>query len=200
MLYLHRMGVSVLHTISDQELLKQITDGSQLAYKELFLKYYSPLCEFASQYLSDSDAEDVVQDLMVALWEERGSFNINSSVRSYLFSATKNRCINAILKNQYVERKRNIFYDEVKDMLDDPNFYLANELKTLIKQAIEKLPTDYRKVFVESRFGEKTNAQIAHDLGVSVKTVEYRITQSLKILRHQLGDYLAVALIVGFYI
>ncbi|MDR3059682.1 MAG: RNA polymerase sigma-70 factor, partial [Prevotella sp.] len=67
-----------------------------------------------------------------------------------------------------------------------------DELATRIQNAIRELPDSYRETFELSRFGDMTNAQIAVTLSVSIKTVEYRISQSLKILRLKLKDYIAL--------
>ena len=154
--------------INDKELIEQIRKGDEKAFKQLFLTYYAPLCEYASQYVSDVDSEELVQDLMLFLWETRENLFIETSLQSYLFVSTKHRCLNAIKRNQFHER------------IHDQN----------IRKAIQELPDTYRETFILSRFGEKTNQQVAEKLGVSVKTVEYRISQSLKILRHKLKDYL----------
>jgi RNA polymerase sigma-70 factor (ECF subfamily) len=67
---------------------------------------------------------------------------------------------------------------------------MIDQLAVMVSKAIDELPESYREVFVRSRFGISTNVQIAEELGISVKTVEYRITQILKILRIKLKDYL----------
>ena len=167
-----------------------LQQGDRNAYKQLFIKYYSPLCEYASQYISDDDSEELVQELMLFLWETRENLVIETSLKSYLFISTKHRCLNAIRKNQYHERIHNQIYEKIKDQFEDPDYYFVNELTENIQKAIENLPETYRETFAMSRFGEKTNVQIAEKLGISVKTVEYRISQALKILRFKLKDYL----------
>lgn len=167
-----------------------LQQGDRNAYKQLFIKYYSPLCEYASQYISDDDSEELVQELMLFLWETRENLVIETSLKSYLFISTKHRCLNAIRKNQYHERIHNQIYEKIKDQFEDPDYYFVNELTENIQKAIENLPETYREIFAMSRFGEKTNVQIAEKLGISVKTVEYRISQALKILRFKLKDYL----------
>ena len=137
--------------MDDNNLITLLQQGDRNAYKQLFIKYYSPLCEFIS---------------------------------------TKHRCLNAIRKNQYHERIHNQIYEKIKDQFEDPDYYFVNELTENIQKAIENLPETYRETFAMSRFGEKTNVQIAEKLGISVKTVEYRISQALKILRFKLKDYL----------
>ena len=167
-----------------------LQQGDKDAYKQLFIKYYSPLCEYASQYISDDDSEELVQELMLFLWETRENLVIETSLKSYLFISTKHRCLNAIRKNQYHERIHTQIYEKIKDQFEDPDYYFVNELTENIQKAIENLPETYRETFAMSRFGEKTNVQIAEKLGISVKTVEYRISQALKILRLKLKDYL----------
>ena len=176
--------------MDDNNLIILLQQGDRNAYKQLFIKYYSPLCEYASQYISDDDSEELVQELMLFLWETRENLVIETSLKSYLFISTKHRCLNAIRKNQYHERIHNQIYEKIKDQFEDPDYYFVNELTENIQKAIENLPETYRETFAMSRFGEKTNVQIAEELGISVKTVEYRISQALKILRFKLKDYL----------
>lgn len=175
-------------------LTASLQQGDENAYKQLFLKYYSPLCEYASHYISDDDSEELVQELMLFIWEMRENLVIESSLKSYLFTSTRHRCLNAIKKQLYHERIHNQIYEKIKDQFEDPDYYFVNELSENIRKAIDELPETYRKTFIMSRFGEKTNTQIAAELGISVKTVEYRISQSLKILRHTLRDYLPLLL------
>lgn len=179
--------------MEESVLLDELRGGNEIAYKQLFIKYYSPLCEYASQYISDDDAEELVQELMLFIWETRESILIESSLKSYLFIATKHRCLNFIKKNQYHEQVHSEIYEKLKDQFEDPDYYMLEDLSVQIQKAIDELPENYRETFALSRFGEQTNVQIAAMQGISVKTVEYRITQSLKILRVKLKDYLLVA-------
>ena len=184
--------------MDDNNLITLLQQGDRNAYKQLFIKYYSPLCEYASQYISDDDSEELVQELMLFLWETRENLVIETSLKSYLFISTKHRCLNAIRKNQYHERIHNQIYEKIKDQFEDPDYYFVNELTENIQKAIENLPETYRETFAMSRFGEKTNVQIAEELGISVKTVEYRISQALKILRFKLKDYLPLLINICF--
>lgn len=173
-------------------LIKSLAQGSINAYKQLFHAYYSPLCEYASMYLSDEDAEDLVQEFMISLWEQREVLIHINNLKPYLYTSVHNRCFSAIEKEVYRQRKHQRFYEEFKDRMETADFYSSNELMEKIQKAIQDLPTDYQTVFKSSRFSCKTNKDIARELGISVKTVEYRITQSLKILRKQLKEFLSI--------
>ena len=87
----------------DIELIQLMIAGNDLAFKMLYDKYYASLCLFANKILCDDDASiDVVQDMMVWLYEERATLEIDN-VKSFLFRAVHNRCLN-VLKHQKVER------------------------------------------------------------------------------------------------
>ena len=134
-------------------MLDELRRGNNDAYKQLFITYYSPLCEFASQYISDDDAEELVQELMLYIWETRESIIIESSLKSYLFTATKHRCLNFIKKNQYHEQVHSSIYEKLKDQFEDPDYYLINDLTEQIEKAINDLPENYKETFTLSRFG-----------------------------------------------
>lgn len=180
--------------MEDKCLFARMQNGDEVAFKRLFLKYYASLCEYASQYIRGTESEELVEDLMLFLWENRSEIVITTAIKSYLFIATKNRCLNAIKKNIYHEQVHSLIYEKLKDQFEDPDYYIVNELSNKIDAAIAKLPEKYRETFEMSRFGEQTNAEIAKQLDVSVKTVEYRITQSLKFLRIELRDYITCLL------
>ncbi|MDR1223942.1 MAG: RNA polymerase sigma-70 factor [Tannerella sp.] len=176
--------------MDDRILFLQLQNGEEKAYEELFIKYYSPLCEYASRSIRDEEAEELVQDLMLYVWEAREEIVIETSLKSWLFTAIKHRCMNAVKRNACHEQAHEQIYEKLKDQFEDPNYYLFNELSEKIETSIRELPDNYREAFELSRFGELSNTQIARQLNVSVKTVEYRISQSLKILRTKLKDFL----------
>ena len=175
--------------MDDILLISLLRQGDAEAYKQLYLKYYAPLCEYASQFVTDDDAEDLVQDFMLFIWEIHENLIIEKSLKSYLFVSIKHRCINHMKKKQVYQQIQAKIYENIKDQFEDPDSYLINELEELIQKTISELPEKYRKVFTMSRYEVQTNVKIAAKLGISVKTVEYRISQALKILRVKLKDY-----------
>jgi RNA polymerase sigma-70 factor (ECF subfamily) len=183
--------------VEEQALLDDIQHGNKEAYNRMFVQFYSPLCEYASQFVADADAEELVQDLMLHVWENRKYLAVEKSLKSYLFVSVRNRCYNSIRDSRSRARIHNFLYEKMKDQIEDPDYYMLNELAVNLEKAIEELPESYRETFKMSRFGEMSNAAIAAKLDVSVKTVEYRITRSLKILREKLKDYLPLLMFLG---
>ena len=88
----------------DIELYSLFRKGDRKAFDTLFLKYYSILCAFGKYYIPIEDAEEVVLDIMTWLWENREFQIIETSLRSYLFMAVRNRCLDLISKNQTKRR------------------------------------------------------------------------------------------------
>ncbi len=122
---------------SDPQLLRELGTGNEQAFRQLFHTYYSPLCEYASQYVSDKDPEEVVQELMVYIWERHEFITIVGSIKSYLFAATKNRCINELRKNRFKQVKHGYIYEKIKDYLQNPdNYALLDELSKNIEKAV----------------------------------------------------------------
>ncbi|MDR0603247.1 MAG: RNA polymerase sigma-70 factor [Bacteroidales bacterium] len=180
--------------MDDPILISLLNNSNIEAYKQLFVKYYSPLCEYASQFVGDEDAEDIVQDFMLFIWEIRRDLVIENSLKSYLFVVIKHRCLNHIKKQRFHQQVHEWIYEKLQDQFEDPDRYMINELAEQIQKAVAELPKNYRETFTLSRFGDQTNVKIAKQLGISIKTVEYRISQSLKILRTKLKEYLPLVL------
>ena len=103
--------------MDDSTLIEQIQLGSKDAFKQMFIKFYSPLCEYASQYVSDEDAEELIQELMLFIWENRNSLFVEISLKSYLFMAVKHRCLNAIKRQLYHERVHSLIMIRLKIIL-----------------------------------------------------------------------------------
>ena len=152
------------------------------------------LCAYATRFVELKDAEEIVQDVMLWLWETRQTQTFETSLSQYLFRTVYHRAINQIVRHQSQLRADTLFYENMQEMLQDTDFYQLEELQKRIKEAVEALPPTYREAFVMHRFENKSYKEIAEILQVSTQTVNYRIQQSLKLLRVSLKDYLPLIL------
>jgi RNA polymerase sigma-70 factor, ECF subfamily len=181
------------------EIVEKIKSGDKLAFKHLYENYYADLCRFGLIYVKDRDiAENIVQDFFVQFWIKRESITINSSIHSYMFSSIRNRSLNYIRDN-----KKIVNIDENIEMIDSaitfPDY--QNEidyvnLKSAVKEAIEKLPPKCKTIFQLSREENLTYKQIAHNLNISPKTVENQIGIALKKLHDELKPYLELLILL----
>lgn len=180
--------------ITDDILFQSLRKGDEKAFDTLFLKYYPILCAYARQFVNFADGQEIVQDVMVWLWENRDMHMIGESPKSYLFKAVKNRSFTLISRNELKQRIVNTLHSSLQSSFEDPDFYIVEELSQKIEEALSRLPGTYREAFELNRFQNMTYSEIATRLDVSPKTIDYRIQQALKLLRVELKDYLPLIL------
>lgn len=91
----------VANITNDISLLRQIREGNEDAFKSLFETYFTPLCRFIYLHLDDKNvAEELAMDIFIYLWENRETFQIQLSLKAYLFQAAKNKCLNELRKKK----------------------------------------------------------------------------------------------------
>lgn len=181
--------------LSDTDsLLIALQRGEQKAFETLFRRYYPVLCAYGHRFVNLEDAEEIVQDSLLWIWENRENLIIESSLSSYLFKMVYRRALNKLVHIDAIQRADTRFYEEMQEMLQDTDIYQIEELTQRIKGAVTTLPESYREAFVMHRFRDMSYKEIAEILGVSPKTVDYRIQQALKQLRIELKDYLPLLL------
>lgn len=185
---------SIDTTDENNRLASSIMQGDKRAFDILYKKFYAGLVSFAAKYVDFEHAEEIVQDTMIWLWEHRDSINLDLNINSFLFTVVKNRALN-VIKHQSVKSKvHQEIIDKYEKNFMDINFYEETELRKLYNDALAKIPETYRRAFVMNREKGMTYEEIAQELNISPKTVGYRISQSLKILRVELRDYLPLIL------
>lgn len=182
----------------EKQLFFEFQQGNSEVFDYFFDKYYQGLCVYAYRLLkSETEAEDLVQDFFVRILENHKHIFIDSSVKSYFLRSVHNRCLDML-----DHRKVKTTHERFRIMMlkeDDLQEYplLDSELTQQIEKAIKKLPENIRGTFILNRFDGLSYQQIATQENVSVKTIEYRISKALTLLRKELGDYLVLLLIFG---
>jgi RNA polymerase sigma-70 factor, ECF subfamily len=183
--------------IPDSDILLAIRQGNERVYEVVFRKHYQSLCNYACGILKDmDDSEEVVQSIFLKFWEQREGIEINVSLKSYLYRAVHNMCLNRIKHLKIQETYRQYVGDYLEETYDSATEIMDKvELENRIEDALEKLPEQCRLIFKMSRFEELKYQEIADKLGLSVKTIENQIGKALKIMRSELADYLPVMLL-----
>lgn len=152
---------------------------NELAFNQLYDRLWKSLYLFSLKLLkNETEAKDVVQDVFCNLWTKRKELEIKN-INSYLFSATKYKCLEYIRKNKnYTELLSRVNLVDLENNTErDLDF---KETKFKIEKGIDTLPKKTRQIFTMSRYDDLSNKEIAHKLNISIKTVEYHITQSIK--------------------
>ena len=158
---------------TEQLIVEQLKQGNEEAYKYLYRHHYALLCHVASGYVGDDFlAETLVGDVIFHLWEIRETLAVQTSLRSYLMRAVRNRCLDYLASKR--EKSEVAFSslggdEEMKERYIVSDDYplgtlLEQELEEEIRSAIRRLPEMCRKVFLMSRFGGKSYEEIADAL------------------------------------
>lgn len=185
--------------LKDTELLAMMAEGSEAAFSELYGRYFDPLFVNGVQLLGDADvAGDVVQDVFADFWQRRATLGIRSSVKGYLYGAVRHGVLNAIRQRQVSSAFLDglLAAEETFSAAADEDLRLA-ELQRVIDEAVERLPARMREVFELSREGDKSQHEIADQLGVSENTVKSQLANSRAKLRKSLGDWIFLSLIIN---
>jgi RNA polymerase sigma-70 factor, ECF subfamily len=179
-------------TAIDRALVDRIRAGDRSAFETLFREMHATLVAFASRYVGDDRAEELVQELFLDLWATRERWEVHGSVRAYLFTAARHRGLNA-RRRDAVERDWEA--DEARDDVRalhprpvTPDVLIErDEQHAAVSAAFALLPERCR-LAMQLRWRDGLSyAEIAEVLGISVKGVENQLGRGLKALRHRLG-------------
>ncbi|MGV3598031.1 MAG: RNA polymerase sigma-70 factor [Bacteroidota bacterium] len=184
--------------VNDKALVEQFIKGNEKAFETLFKRYYQMLRKVAQYMLDDLEqAEELVQDAFVNIWEKRSNVNPDASFKNYLITAVRNRCLNHIKAKK---KTHSIDDDEIwqEQLVADSRTEAAvnfKEMHRAIEQAIDKLPEQCRIIFQLSRHEGLSYKEIAEALDIAPKTVENQIGRALKVLKVELKEYFPLFLI-----
>lgn len=188
--------------LKDLIIIEGLEQNDKVVFDYVFNYYYSSLCAFSMQYIGNRNSvEDLVQDFFVYLWVEAPRLKIKSSLRSYLFTSIKNRCLDYQKHHKIIEKYRTyLLFSSDKEDVSTEQFFAESELRQAIQTSLAKLPPRCREIFELSRLNGLSNQEIAEKLDLSKRTVELQISNSLKILRKELAEFLPfllLALLIG---
>jgi len=183
----------------DQFWFENVRKGDERAFEILFKKYYLQLTRFAWRYVnSKAIAEELVQDLLATLWENREEWDMKNekTIRTYLYKSVKNMSLNYI-KHQKIRDKYDAEWIEKKDntKYDYSDTHREEEIREAISRAVEELPPRSKMTYKLHRYDGLTYDEIGEVMEVSVKTVESQMSRTLKILRERLSYLLPIILL-----
>lgn len=182
--------------MNDNRLLERIKSGNASYYEEVFRKYYQSLCLFALKYVKDPDeAEEIVQEMFVRIWQKKESLAVTTSLKSYLYQAVRNACLNHLKHNnvKLEYQKRAI---DATSAANAGDTLVALELEARITETLNKLPPERKKIFLMSRNEGLKYREISEKLNISIKTVENQMSKALQFLKTELMDFLVVITLI----
>lgn len=176
-------------------LFEAIKMDDEKAFEQIFHHYYNNLCFYTYRIVQDEiQAEEVVQDLFVKIWEKRRNINIESSVQSYLFRSAKNMALNIIEHNNIKLRHAQTVLSKKNEYESTDEGYTEVGLAEKVEESIQSLPEKRREIFRMSREEGLKYKEIADKLNISIKTVEAQMGLAMKYLRNRLKHFLPTIL------
>lgn len=174
---------------NDQNLVQLLQKGNVAAFDSLFESYSHKLFGFAFKYLkNETDAEELVQEVFVNVWENRQMLKSKLSFKSYLFTIALNQIRKYFNKRavslRYIESCQN--EPEFSESLSDNEDNYESALKQ-INLIIEQMPPRRREIFIKSKFEGKSSKEIAVELNISAGTVDNQVSDALRFIRTRLS-------------
>jgi RNA polymerase sigma-70 factor (ECF subfamily) len=176
------------------ELIERLANGDPLAFKDIFNLYYPRLMSYCKLFIKDNfEAEDLVQECFVQLWNKRKILNPERNVGSLLFIMLRNHCINFLRDyrmNDFIEFQEKqintVQYVYHIDFIGEDEKSLEEQLSISLNEEINKLPKRQKEVFIKTKIENRNQKEVAAELGVTVKAIEKNIAVAKKRIREEL--------------
>jgi RNA polymerase sigma-70 factor (ECF subfamily) len=185
--------------------IEKIRSGDFVAFRRFFDYFYPKLTALACRLVDEATAKDIVQEVFASYWERKSGIDAGN-IQSYLYKWLQNRCLNHIKHQMVVEEyeaqvriaeARIDYLNKISDFSDVLNDVMKKDIIEIINSSIDKLPVKSAHVFRLCYFKDMSHKEIAEDLQISIRTVEWHIRQAILFLREDLKDLLI--LILMFY-
>lgn len=175
----------------EKELLNQLLNGDVWAFREIYESYQGKVFLFALRLTkSKADAEEVVQEVFVKLWEKRAGIQIEKNFNAYILTITRNLILDKLKKAARDKKIQQKIYHNMQELQKiDANALIEKEIARLHRQAIDLLSPRKKEIYILSREEELTYEEIAQKLGISVNTVRNQMSDALKSIREFLSQH-----------
>lgn len=176
---------------TDAELIAGINSNDKKAFRRLYERYQEDMYRLALRKVqSEEVAEEIVQDVFVALWEKRDGLVV-TDIRSYLFRSVKNGVLDYVRAQIVRQNYAREFAFQVEPNYNNTDEFLAlYDLTAAIHSGMDSLSEKTREIFKLNRLDSLSADEISKNLDLPKRTVEYHITLALRMMRTSLKDYL----------
>ncbi len=179
----------------NRELIRLLRSSDMVAFDTIYNKYCRKLNNFVLKYIKDEkDAEEIVQDVFVKLWESRSKINMYSSFDSFLFTITYNTTISLLRKkvneSKYLDHLKSIQHITESDEIINELHY--KELNKKVYALLEHIPPRQKEIFLLSREDGLTHQEIAEKLDISPNTVKNHLVKALGFLKSNINKGLLI--------
>lgn len=160
-------------------------DALEILFSDLFRLHEQRLYTLALRLTkSDAIAKDIIQEVFLKLWENRDSIHAIQNMEAWLYRLTENRIIDFLRKTAADHRLRQAIWNNLRQILDEPNQYMAaKEYNEIIQKAIAQLPPQRKLIYQLNKEGGMNYQQIADQLSISRHTVKNQLFNAVQSVR-----------------
>ena len=182
--------MTVRRPYNEIEVLKELAQGSQTAFKQVYDLYWYSIYRTARKYTrSEVLAEDIVQEIFETLWSKRSNFSEVIHLEYYLITMTKHLTYKTLRKMAFEEAARTKMTEEQMSDTAVENNLLDQQYDQLVQQAVGLLPMQQKQVFQLAKIDGLSHNDIAVQLKISRLTVKTHMAKALRFIRHYLQPH-----------
>lgn len=175
---------------TEKQLLSRLRQGDESAFRTLFDQYYKTILLTANHLIKDQNlAQDVTQDVFVALWKNREKLPDPLNLPAYLKRAAINKSLNFLQSRKHHIGAGPEPLQHLKEKDNPEKSQEATELKQVVQNCIDELPPRCRTIYILKRNEGLSHDEISEQLGISKKTIENQMTKALKSLKQAVLNY-----------
>ena len=179
----------------EKELLLQVSKGDEIAFRAFYDQYHQLLATYIFRLTrSMPETEEIVHDVFLKLWMARDTLATVDNAKAYLFVLSRNHALNVIKRKMRELMKVRQFQQEHPDA--GTTAEQADDLHSLLDQAIDRLPEQQKKVFLLSRHERLTYQQIAEQMGLSRETVKTYLQHATSSITRFMKEHTELSLLI----
>ena len=173
----------------EKEKIEALRGGNHVIFEDVFVMYFCKVKVFINGIIkSETDAEELAQDVFIKLWENRGQINAEKSLNAYIYTIARNSAFN-FLKHKVVEQSYINNYKSYGSVDTPEELCFATEIQLLIDMTVSQMPVQRGRIYTLSRCNGISNDDIATQLNISKKTVENQLSLALQELRKVIASF-----------
>ena len=170
----------------DDLMFVRVKKRDKEAFRYLYEYYFAKMVLFAESYLYDEEeARDLVQDLFFYLWDHAAELRVSSSIKAYLFTSVRNRCLN-VLRDRKIRDEHNDKLFEAQLFSGTEDVVIDEEIQQRLREALNSLPGKCREIILLKVVEGKKNKEIAKQLNIAETTVKTQVQRAYRMLRERL--------------
>jgi len=174
---------------NQKDFIKHLKKGDDFAYSHLLDLHYKKLCDYATSLARDDfKSEDIVQNVIVRMWNKREKLNADISIKNYLYKSVYNEFIDQYRKDLSISILERKYIEGIDYFIENEDESKTKRLIEIVTKEIKQLPKKCKETFLLSKKSGLSYKEIADFQNLSLNTVENQMTKALSILRKKLKN------------